>query len=90
VTAIACAPPPSGLVSWWPGDGNYNDIIGRNSDNPIDAVSFFGRGGWRGVQFRRHGLRRRSVNSSSPATAGVRCRVGPGLFHRSLPLYPRS
>jgi hypothetical protein len=42
VTAIACAPPPSGLVSWWPGDGNYNDIIGRNNDNPIDAVSFSG------------------------------------------------
>jgi hypothetical protein len=21
-----CLPPPSGMVSWWPGDGNFNDI----------------------------------------------------------------
>ena len=26
-----CAPPPSGLVSWWPADGNANDI--RNGNN---------------------------------------------------------
>ncbi len=26
-----CAPPPSGLVSWWPGEGNGNDIAGGNN-----------------------------------------------------------
>jgi hypothetical protein len=25
-----CTPPPSGIVSWWPGDGNANDIAGGN------------------------------------------------------------
>ena len=25
-----CTPPPSGMVSWWPGDGNANDIQGSN------------------------------------------------------------
>jgi hypothetical protein len=26
-----CAPVPSGLVSWWPGDGNANDLAGTNN-----------------------------------------------------------
>lgn len=25
-----CTPPPSGMVSWWPGDGATNDLIGTN------------------------------------------------------------
>jgi len=25
-----CVAPPSGMVAWWPGDGNTNDIIGTN------------------------------------------------------------
>lgn len=29
--ASSCDPPPSGLVGWWPGDGNANDIIGTNN-----------------------------------------------------------
>ena len=27
----SCIVPPSGLVSWWPGDGNANDIHGTNN-----------------------------------------------------------
>ena len=27
----ACVPPPSGLVGWWPGEGNANDVIGGNN-----------------------------------------------------------
>jgi hypothetical protein len=27
-TQAACVPPPSGLISWWPGDGNATDIVG--------------------------------------------------------------
>jgi hypothetical protein len=34
--SATCLPPPSGLVSWWPGDHNENDIVDGN--NPI-AVS---------------------------------------------------
>src|ERR1051326_8170804 len=26
-----CAPAPSGLVSWWPGNGSANDLLGANS-----------------------------------------------------------
>jgi len=27
---LSCVQPPSGLISWWPGDGNASDIIGGN------------------------------------------------------------
>ncbi|HLE26504.1 MAG TPA: LamG-like jellyroll fold domain-containing protein, partial [Anaerolineales bacterium] len=30
-TPSNCTPPPSGMVSWWPGDGNANDIQDGNS-----------------------------------------------------------
>ena len=29
--AGSCMPPPAGLVGWWPGDGNANDIHGTNN-----------------------------------------------------------
>jgi hypothetical protein len=29
--AASCDPPPSGIVGWWPGEGNANDIIGTNN-----------------------------------------------------------
>ncbi len=35
-----CVPPPSGLVSWWPGDGNANDIVGSNSGSLVGGVTF--------------------------------------------------
>ena len=28
--AQTCLPPPPGLVSWWPGDGDPSDIAGNN------------------------------------------------------------
>ncbi|OFW27597.1 MAG: hypothetical protein A3H27_07585 [Acidobacteria bacterium RIFCSPLOWO2_02_FULL_59_13] len=28
--AQTCVVPPSGMVGWWPGDGNANDIVGSN------------------------------------------------------------
>jgi hypothetical protein len=33
-------PPPSGLVSWWPGDGNFRDIQGSNTGKPQGVVTF--------------------------------------------------
>jgi hypothetical protein len=35
-----CTPPPSGLVSWWPGDGNANDIISGNNGMVEGSVTF--------------------------------------------------
>lgn len=29
--AQSCIAPPSGMVAWWPGDGNTNDIFGNNA-----------------------------------------------------------
>src|SRR5206468_12140553 len=26
-----CVPPASGIVDWWPGEGNGNDIVGANN-----------------------------------------------------------
>jgi streptogramin lyase len=55
-----CAGPPSGMVGWWPGDGNANDIVGTNNgtfQNPtfgtgkvdqaflLDGISQFVNGG---------------------------------------------
>lgn len=31
VRAAGCDPPPSGIVGWWPAEGNANDIIGTNN-----------------------------------------------------------
>ena len=27
----SCTPPPSGIVAWWPGEGNTTDIIGGDT-----------------------------------------------------------
>jgi len=35
----ACIAPPSGLVSWWPGDSNNNDLTGANNPNAASGVS---------------------------------------------------
>src|SRR5580693_440320 len=35
----ACIAAPSGLVSWWPGDSNENDIVGVNNPSSFTAVS---------------------------------------------------
>ena len=37
--ATDCVSPPSGLVSWWPGDGNANDIQDGNNGN-LGSVTF--------------------------------------------------
>jgi hypothetical protein len=35
-----CAPPPAGLISWWPGQGNANDIAGANNGILSGGVTF--------------------------------------------------
>ena len=36
----SCAPPPSGLVSWWPGERNANDAVGGNNGTLQGGVTF--------------------------------------------------
>ena len=36
----SCAPLPSGAVSWWPGDGNTNDIVGSNHGQVVGGAKF--------------------------------------------------
>lgn len=38
--AQVCTPPPSGMVAWWPGDGNANSIIGSNNGTLQGGVTF--------------------------------------------------
>ena len=35
-----CTPPPGGMVSWWPGDGNANDIQGSNNGTLQNGATF--------------------------------------------------
>jgi hypothetical protein len=43
-TATACppnsTPPPSGMVSWWTGDGDANDIVGTHHGQAMNGVTF--------------------------------------------------
>src|SRR5215467_8940986 len=31
IEAAGCAPSPTGLIGWWPADGNANDLTGANN-----------------------------------------------------------
>jgi len=35
-----CVTPPSGLISWWPGDGNADDIVGGNHGTLMNGATF--------------------------------------------------
>ncbi len=37
---LVCAPPPSGLVSWWRAEGNATDFIGINNGTLVNNTSF--------------------------------------------------
>ncbi|MCX6619389.1 MAG: LamG domain-containing protein, partial [Acidobacteria bacterium] len=37
---VACTPPPSGLVGWWPGDGNAWDLAAGNNGTPFNGADF--------------------------------------------------
>jgi len=39
-TPPICTPAPAGLVGWWPGEGNANDIIGTNNAMLVGGASF--------------------------------------------------
>ena len=35
-----CVPPPPGLVSWWPGDGDASDLVGTNDGTLFNGATF--------------------------------------------------
>jgi uncharacterized protein (DUF2141 family) len=39
-----CVTPPSGMVGWWPGDGNANDISGNNNNGTVNGGLSFVNG----------------------------------------------
>ncbi len=39
-TPPSCDAPPSGIVAWWPGQGNATDIIGGNNGTLLDGIGF--------------------------------------------------
>ena len=39
--AVACVPTPAGMVSWWPGDGNPNDIVEGNNGILAGGATIF-------------------------------------------------
>lgn len=36
----ACTPAPSGIISWWPAEGNADDIIGGNNGAPVGNLTY--------------------------------------------------
>jgi TonB family protein len=38
--AAGCVPQPSGLVAWWPGDGNPTDVVGGHNASTVTAVNY--------------------------------------------------
>jgi hypothetical protein len=50
VTAQTCDPAPSGMIGWWPGDGNANDIFSTNNGNlvgtTVDTPGIVGTAFW--------------------------------------------
>lgn len=42
ITAVGqvCTPPPAGMVSWWPGDGNADDIADGNPGTLVNGATF--------------------------------------------------
>lgn len=39
-TSAGCFIVPAGLVSWWPGDGNFDDVVGGNHIANLSGVTF--------------------------------------------------
>jgi hypothetical protein len=37
---LPCTPAPSGLVSWWPAEGNANDIVGTNNGALVNGATY--------------------------------------------------
>jgi hypothetical protein len=85
VEDVSCSPPPSGMIAWWPGDGNANDISGSGlNGTPMDGVSFVP--GKVGPAFQFNGVDGKVEIADSPVlrfgigdlTVDAWIKVGPG------------
>ncbi|MGP8054830.1 MAG: protease pro-enzyme activation domain-containing protein, partial [Limisphaerales bacterium] len=74
LTVMLCDPVPSGLVSWWPGEGNANDIAGTNNGTLEGGVTFVG--GEVGQAFSFGNL---NADVKIPASASLNVGVGAGF-----------
>ena len=54
VWAAGCTPAPAGLVAWWPGDGNANDIVGTNNGSLMGGATA-NTAGYVGLAFHLNG-----------------------------------
>ena len=64
-----CIPAPDGLVTWWPGDGNADDIIGKNGGVVFGATSFVA--GKVGRAFNLNGIDGYVIRTNAVATTAV-------------------
>jgi hypothetical protein len=37
--SAGCVPPPPGLVGWWPGEGNANDLSDKNNGTMLNGAN---------------------------------------------------
>jgi hypothetical protein len=40
ITSAVCTPPPANMISWYPGEGNANDIQGSNNGTLLNGTTF--------------------------------------------------
>jgi hypothetical protein len=69
-----CLAPPSGLVGWWPGEGNANDLVGGNAGIFADGPAF--GAGKVGQAFSFNGV---SNYVRIPAASNLNVGLGGGL-----------
>jgi hypothetical protein len=76
---LPCTPAPSGLVSWWPGEGNGNDVVGNNNGTPVGGISYVS--GEVGQAFQLDGV---SWLSSHSCFTQFECGRRQWRYHRRL------
>src|SRR5689334_22724109 len=86
----ACVPAPQGLVSWWPGETNGNDLMGNNPATVGSGVSF--SPGEVGVAFNFGGTGAVTVAASGSLNVGlsngfsIECWIKPNDLGTRRPL----
>ena len=70
----SCTPPPSGLVGWWPGEGNANDVVGGNNGTLVHGVGFAAGEVGQGFLFTHT-----NQNVLIPANSNLNVGLGSGL-----------